>query len=131
MTPSIRRATPDDIIFVRASWHTNFWKLSARKHVTKNVYDPGQEKRINRLLFESHVLVAFFPEVPEEILGWVCMRQEVLHYAYVKSTYRRRGIASGLVAGQASCYTHATDRGGAQFAASINAQYNPYRLEHP
>ena len=130
MTPSIRRATDADTRFVHSSWHTAYWKTSAHKHLTREVYDPGQDRRIDRLLFESHVLVAFFPEVPDEILGWVCMKKDVLHYAYVKSVYRRRGIATGLVAGLATCYTHATDRVGEAFAASLNMQFNPYKLEH-
>ena len=131
MTPSIRPATEADTRFVHSSWHTAYWKTSARKHLTRETYDAGQDRRIDRLLFESHVLVAFFPEVPDEILGWACMRGDALHYVYVKAIYRRRGIATGLVAGRASCYTHATDRVGEAFAASIGAVLNPYRLESP
>jgi GNAT superfamily N-acetyltransferase len=117
--------------FIHSSWHTAYWKTSARKYLTRETYDAGQDRRIDRLIFQSHVLVAFFPEVPDEILGWACMRDDVLHYVYVKAVYRRRGIATGLVAGRASCYTHATDRVGEAFAASIGAVLNPYRLESP
>lgn len=129
MTPSVRPAIDADITFVRASWHTNFWKF-ARKRLEKKVYDPEQERRINRLVFKSRVLVAFFPEVPDEILGWSCISGDTLHYVYVKSVYRRRGIATGLVPG-VKTYTHATDRVGEAFAKSIGAQFNPYLLESP
>lgn len=131
MTPLIRPANTADQHFIHSSWHTAYWKTSARKYLTRENYDAGQDKRIDRLLYMSHTLVAYFPEVPDEILGWCCMKDDVLHYVYVKAAYRRRGIATGLVAGRASCYTHATDRVGEAFAKSIGASLNPYRLESP
>lgn len=115
--------------FIHSSWHTAFWKTSARKYLTRKAYDEGQDRRIDRLILSSYVIVAFFPEVPDEILGWACLKGDTLHYVYVKAAYRRKGIATGLAAGQILHYTHATDRVGEAFAASIGATLNPYRLE--
>lgn len=129
MSLSLRIASGDDSRFIHSSWHTAYWKTHARKHTEKAVYDPGQDARIDRLLFRSHVLVAFFPEVPDEVLGWSAVEGDALHYVYVKAAYRRRGIATGLVEGRAKWYTHATDREGRLFLSKMQLLYSPYPLE--
>ncbi len=129
MSLSLRLASGADMRFIHSSWHTAFWKTHARKHVLKEVYDAGMDKRIDRLLFRSHVLVAFFPEVPDEVLGWSAIEGDALHYIYVKAAYRRRGIATGLVEGRAKWYTHATDREGRVFLERMSLKYNPFLLE--
>lgn len=130
MTPSLRTATDADLRFVHSSFHTAHWKNHARKHTLKEVYDAGMDKRIDRLVFRSKVLVAFFPEVPDEVLGWSCVEGDALHYVYVKAVYRRRGIGTGLVpAAAAKWYTHPTDREGRVFAESLSLKFNPFLLE--
>jgi len=114
---------------IHSTWHTSFWKRSAHKYLTRATYDEGQDRRIDRLVRSSHVLVAFFPEVPEEILGWACLKDDVLHYTYVKSLYRGRGIAAGLVGDRVKFYTHAADKVGERFLAKVGAVFNPYLLE--
>lgn len=77
------------------------------------------------------VLVAYFEDVPDEILGWSCFRGDTLFYVYVKGSYRRNGIAKGLVPSEVKYYTHATDTVGGLFMKSLGIEYNPYRLEIP
>jgi GNAT superfamily N-acetyltransferase len=131
MSLSIRLATNQDERFIHSSFHTAYWKTHAHKHLTKSVYDPGQDARIDRLLARSRVLVAFFPEVPDEVLGYSVVEGDALHYVYVKAVYRRRGIGTGLVEGRATCYTHATDREGRAFLERMSLKFNPYPLESP
>ena len=131
MSPTIRDATDADMRLVHSSWHTAYWKTHAHKHITREVYGPAQDRRIDRLVGQSRVLVAFFDEVPDEVLGWACLQGSTLHYVYVRGSYRRRGIASGLVSGLAKWYTHATDSEGRIFAEKLHLTYNPYRLEIP
>jgi GNAT superfamily N-acetyltransferase len=129
LIPSLREATDADTRLVHSSFHTAFWKTHAHKHTLKEVYDSGMDKRIDRLLFRSRVLVAYFPEVPDEVLGWSCLEGSALHYVYVKGVYRRRGIGKGLVPDSAKWYTHPTDREGRVFAESLSLKFNPFLLE--
>lgn len=128
-TPTIRHATQEDLRFVHSSWHTNFWKVWACKHMLREHYNPGMDRRIERLLEQSTTLVAFFPEVPDEVLGWSCISGEALYYVYVKAAYRRAGIGSGLTQGLVKWYTHPTNEAGRAFMARIEAQFNPFRME--
>ena len=129
MTPLVRPATESDLRFVRSSWKTDFWKNHARKSMSHGVYSPGQARRIERLLGRSGTLVAYFPEVPDEVLGWAVVEHDVLHYVYVKSSYRRVGIAKGLTIGRVRWYSHPTNEAGRCFMRSIEAQFNPYTAE--
>lgn len=132
MTPKIRQATESDLRFVHSSWHTNHWRTWAHKYVSRAVYGAAQDRHIDLLLARCHVTVAYFPEVPDEVLGWAAIEPapEVLHYAYVKGTYRRMGIGRGLVEGSARWYTQYTDAPGRKFADSVGVVFNPYK-EYP
>jgi len=128
-----RVATPDDLRFVHSSWHTSHWKSWAHKHIEREEYAPGQDRRIAILLARAETVVAYFPEAPTEILGWVCAEpyRSVLHYVYVKGVYRERGIARGLVEPmKPRWYTHYVDARGRTFAAAMKIQFNPYK-ENP
>lgn len=127
--PAVRPATAEDLIFIRSSWKTDFWKVHARKSMSHKVYAQGQSARIARLLLRSTALVAYFPQVPDEVLGWAVFEGDVLHYVYVKSSYRRVGIASGLAGDRARWYSHPTNEAGRCFMRSIGAQFNPYAAE--
>lgn len=128
-TPLIRRATADDMRLVHSSWHHNYWKTWANKRMPWESYWPGQDRRIARLVKEGVVLVAYFPEVPDEVLGWACLSGETLHYVYVKSTYRSAGIATGMTEGRVKWYSHFANEAGRRFMEKIGAQFNPYLVE--
>lgn len=129
MTPTIREAKAEDIRLIHSSWHTSYWANHAKKRIDREVYKSFQDSRINYLLTFCPVLVAYFEEVPDEILGWACYSRDTLHYIYVRGSYRRRGIGSGLVPSGLKYYTHATDTVGGKFMAHHNLVFNPYRLE--
>jgi GNAT superfamily N-acetyltransferase len=95
------------------------------------VYITEQDRRIDRLLSKSMTLIAYFPEAPDEILGWACIdtRANCAHYVYVKVPYRRLGIGTGLVRNRATCYSHGTDKVGQLFATHNNLTFNPYLVE--
>lgn len=129
-TPSLRQATRNDLRFVHSSWHTSFWNTWAKKHVERSVYSKEMDQYIDTTLPFLTTLVAYFPEVPDEVLGWACIsekeeREHVL-YCYVKSTYRRMGIGRGLVEGRAKFYTQYTDSHGRKFAQAVGLQFNPF-----
>ena len=127
-TPTLRRATAADLRFVHSSWHTSFWNVWAKKYMERSVYSKEMDRWIDATLPFTIALVAYFPEVPDEVLGWACFveKREALYYCYVKSTYRRMGIGRGLVEGRAKFYTQYTDSHGRKFAQAVGLQFNPF-----
>lgn len=130
MTPLVRIATPEDLVFIRSSWKTDAWKSSsAGKRMSHRVFAEGMTSRIARLIPKSTLYVAYLKEVPDEVLGWLCLEDDVIHYVYVKAAYRRHGIAKGLCDGKVRWYSHATNETGKAFMESVKAQYNPFLVE--
>lgn len=132
-TPSLRRATPEDLHFVHSSWHSSYWSAWAHKHIDRDVYHEHQDARISLALARSEVYVAYFEAAPTEVLGWVAFEpyRGVLHYAYVKGPYRRHGIGTGLVAGlKLRWHTHNTNERGKLFLRKLGIRFNPYK-ENP
>lgn len=93
-------------------------------------YQVGHNGRMRRILSGAQTIIAYFPEVPDEILGWVCREGAILHYCYVKAAYRRRGIGTGLAGSGLKTYTHQTDSTGGLFLKKAELSFNPYILEN-
>jgi hypothetical protein len=130
--PVIRAATEADTHFIHSSWFSSLWSSWAKGRISRAVYEREQPKRIKRLLYASEVTVAYFPEVPDEVLGWACIQGESLHFAYVKGIYRKMGIARGLVEGRAKCYTQRVEaKEGRALMSALSLEYNPYKIEAP
>jgi GNAT superfamily N-acetyltransferase len=123
----VRPANKSDMRFVHSSWFTDHWARAAPKHVPRALYAAEMDPRIDTLLTRGTTLVAFFPQVPDEVLGWVTFENNVVHYLYVKGAYRRQGIGKGLVPAGAAYYTFATDAPGRAFAKHANLDFNPFR----
>jgi GNAT superfamily N-acetyltransferase len=123
----VRLATADDMRFVAASWFESYWKAVASQEGMDylTAYRPGQDALIRRLVGRSETIVAHAVDIPDEILGYAVLEDDVLHYVYVKSVYRRRGIATGLVRARAKRYSQRT-RLGEKLVKPLALEFNPY-----
>ncbi len=103
----ISAATPDDMRFVFNSWKMS--ALDAPKNRDKRYAGRTGEhfthynKSVEQVLAMdgAHVLVAREPEDPTFIYGWIAFvllpkRTTLIAYQYVKSKFRRLGVASQL-----------------------------------
>lgn len=127
-TIALRKATTEDLKFVHSSWVTNYGHVWGYKNMPISLFKAEMDAYVDRRTANDTVLIAYFPDVPDEILGWACFSGDTLHYVYVKGVYRRSGIATGLVGGGfIKWYTPHADATAKKFAKSINAQFNPFR----
>lgn len=124
---SVRHAEPGDMAFVRSAWFQSFWHETMReKEITFEDYKVGQNRRMDRLIDAGETLVAYAADVPDEILGFAVFGDDTLHYVYVKTVYRRRGIATGLIRSRAKSYSCKTPLFRKM---KMQLQYNPYAVE--
>lgn len=121
---------PSDERFVYASWFESFLKANRLHDIPFEVYKVGMQARIERLIKRSEVRVACATAVPDEILGYAVVENGALHWLYVKSVYRRQGIARTLAWGTL-CYTHKPSSDGQKFARALNLQYQPQYGDTP
>lgn len=131
----IRFATEDDLRFVSSAWFESYWKLTAsRLPMSFETYKAGQDRRIRKLIDQSIVKVAYALREPDEILGFAVIGMpadpefSTVHYAYVKSAYRRQHVGTALCR-DSKWYTHITGNAGQRFCEALKLQYDPYEIE--
>lgn len=133
---AIRRATEDDLRFVRASWFESYRFGGFAPQVQFPIYREGQNSVIERCLKTSAVFVAYAAAVPDEVCSWACGEGKLIHFVYTKLVYRRIGIAEKLVhhlireTGPKRFHTHDT-KAGRGFASCAGTVYDPYPLFPP
>jgi GNAT superfamily N-acetyltransferase len=133
----VRLATPADLEAVEKIWFGAMHESGAALNAMPfSIARHGLDSHIKRLLARSQTHVAFATVAPDEILGY-CVTDiardirvspkpiDVCHHVFVKSTYRRQGIARAFL-GSIKTFTHpATPGAGKKFALALGLAYNP------
>ena len=134
---AIRSAMPEDLNFIFNSWLVSYRNGKPTHNIDNPFYYAGQHKLMERIIRQSKILLAVDAENTEDIYGYLIWEEIdgvfVMHYAYVKQTFRRLGLIHKLLkeAGRNSeltgIYTH--DSKCAKFVGQrLNLYYNPYVL---
>jgi len=131
----IRAATETDIGFIFNSWLKSYKQSSFSKFIPGAVYFDLHHKTIESILKRAKVLVAVNPADTNQIYGYIVyetvQETSVVHYCYVKESFRKMGILTLLLSEanlpEAFFYSHST------FSAALvtpkmkqKAVYNPY-----
>jgi hypothetical protein len=92
-----RPATEGDYGLVVSSWVSSY--RPQIKWLPKPFYDRIYREAVAKALEKYAVIVACDPSNEDTIMGWCCgdKHQSILHYVFVKSLFRRLGVASGLL----------------------------------
>lgn len=129
----IRPLTQLDVSFVFSSWLKSFKGAFFAKDIHPKTYFSEQHRVVASLLSTCQTYVACAESDPTEIFGFICGEYMsgafVLHYIYVKHTFRNLGIARQLLGqfkvGDVSFYSHHNAVAHKQ-AAAYHFLYNPY-----
>lgn len=120
-----------DHAFVYATWLRSYRQLSDfAKPIEKDVYFPHQHDRIQRLLERGRLDVAVLDEQDgwHTVIGYCVTDGLLLHWVYVKGTWRRMGIARALLASKSlQEFTHLTYDFDHLAKKHPQWKYNPYR----
>lgn len=131
----IRAATEKDLGFIFNSWLKSYKSSAYSKFITNPVYYDMHHKVVESILKRSKVFVAVDPKDTDRIFGYICTEisadTHIVHYAYVKETFRKMGIFRLLIEElklpKAFFHSHSTLL-GSTVAGRLdnNAVYNPY-----
>ncbi len=130
----VRPASVDDVPFICSSWLKSYRGADAVKDVPSRTYYYYQHRVLEELLPRSVTLVACLEDDPNTIVGYLTYEVVdtalVVHWLYLKHTFRRMGIAKELLKLAADAekppaifYTHYTR---ACLWAPKEFSYNPY-----
>lgn len=92
-----RLANESDISFIFNSWLKSFRETSKSVSISSVVYYANHHKMIEGLLKKCDVTIACEQQNPAHIFGYICAEKvtgvDVIHFTYVKESYRRLGMA--------------------------------------
>lgn len=111
MIIKIRPSRPDDINMVLSSWAKSYLYLGNWIYKpSEGLYLKGKDRLIKKLLETSTILVATTEEDESQILGYIVLDPETVHYCFVKEPFRKFGVGKELMknATSQSFYSHHT-----------------------
>lgn len=131
----IRKATESDVAFIFNSWLKSYRDSGFGRAIMTTIFFSEHHKVLERILRTCDVYVACNDKDAAELYGWACGEFVdgifVLHYIYVKHTYRLIGLGKLLLnqfkpdLNLGSIYTHKTEI-SRKLEAKFNMVYNPY-----
>lgn len=97
----LRYATEDDQNFIYSSWLKSYRNTEGPNRMSNETYYNNYKKLVKDLINKHSVLLVVNPEDTTQVYGYICysMYQNipVVHYIYVKYTYRKLELAKYLV----------------------------------
>lgn len=131
----IRNINEEDVSFVFNSWLKSYRFSSFAKSIRNEIYFTNHHKLLEKIIARGTNYVACNKDDPGQIYGYIVGEEVdgflVVHYVYVKHTFRNMGIAKllldqiGYNPETASLFTHLTDIAN-KLAAKYNFVYHPY-----
>lgn len=98
----LRTATNQDISFLFSSWLKSFRESPTMQPITTATYYDYFHRTLESVYAKSAVIVACDPEDPNTVYGYAVaeLKEEtlVLHWVYVKFSFRGFGIAKAMEA---------------------------------
>ena len=133
----LRPVVEDDLAFIFNSWLKSYRFSHFGEKITNTIYFNDHHKIIEAILDKGNVLIACSIDDPSQLYGYIVTGSEdgvlVLHFIYVKHTFRNMGIGKTLLdavghsSDKAAVYTHHT-RIADRLAAKYNFVYHPYLM---
>jgi GNAT superfamily N-acetyltransferase len=136
---TLRPAQEQDVPFITKPWLQALRQESSTRYLSDPVFFRGHGALIQRLLDRARTLIACDAEAGDHFYGFACGEPGLVHWIYVKGTYRGMGIGRALLRaivhpltpGEMPITTsHAShlfnDRG---LVARYKITYNPYALD--
>lgn len=133
MNVLIRESLESDTNFILSSWLKSFRNSQAVRGMDNEEYFTGQELVIKKILHKSITKVIVNPEDEDQILAYMTVETKnhkaIVHYIYVKQTFRGFGLATKLIKAFALhdpiYFSHMTPA-AKHLSKKHNAKYNLY-----
>lgn len=125
---TIREPQPEDINFLLSTflkglyYGSKFWAL-----VDQEAFFSNYEPFIKQLMLRSDVKIACLEDDTDVILGYSISRSNVLHFLFVKKSYRKLGIGKLLYPIGIDTVSHITDQGDSM-RKKLNLKFNPFLI---
>ena len=97
----VRHLAEADRPFIFSSWTRGAYEIARTQLIPRERFIPHQLEHVDRCLARASTLVAVHPDDPNAVIGYLCHELVkgalVVHWAYTKRLFRRRGIGRLLL----------------------------------
>lgn len=125
---AIRDLSPEDHNFIMSTWLIGlFYGKSWYSEVPKAVFMKNYHKVIEFILSKSKVKIACLKDTPYVILGYAVMNDSVLHWVFIKKSWRGIGLAKDLIPSSINTVTHLT-KVGLSIIKKKNWTFDPFQI---
>lgn len=122
-----RKAKAEDVPFIFATWLKGLYHGNAYySEIEKEAYFSNYHKVLEHVLARADTFVVCLADAPDVILGYSVTEGPVLHWVFVKKSWRRLGIARWLLPPTIERVTHLTKLGSKLKPAQW--LFNPFLL---
>lgn len=128
-----RDGKPDDENMILATWVQGLYHSNQNEpwfaSVPQYIFNEEYRKIIKQLLAKPGIekRIACLNEDEDVVLGYAIFEGDTLHWVYVKSSWRRLGIARNITPKKIKWYTHLTPI-GRSIAQTNQFIFNPFKL---
>lgn len=134
---SIRDYKPEDKNFIMATFLKGLYygfdedSGSWFRQIDKDIFMANYSKIAEALLLKSQVKIACLPEDPDVIIGYSILSNDFLtiHWCFVKSVWRGRGVGRSLVPAYPVAVTHLSAAGKKLLPKLNNPKFNPWAIQ--
>lgn len=126
----IRDGLPEDVNFILATFLRGlYYGDSWFSHIDKKIFMDNYKHVAQKILATSVVKVACLKEDPNIIVGYSVLSAdyEAVVWVFVKSAWRRQGVARSLVPAHPLYVTHLTKLGLQLLPKLSGALFNPFK----
>jgi hypothetical protein len=124
----VRPPEPGDINFMLSTmlrglfFGSKFWG-----EVDQDSFFKYYEPFLKTLMLKSDIRVACLDDDQDVILGWSMYSGSVMHFVFVKKSYRKKGIAKMLCPSGIDTVSHITDSGNS-IRKRLDFKFNPFAV---
>lgn len=114
--------------FLKGLYYGDSWFSLIPKDIFMDNY-----KKVAAALLESKnvtIVVACLPDDPDIILGYSILSTDgiAVHWCFVKTVWRKKGIAKALIPASVTTATHLSALGKTLLPKLTNSTFNPFRI---
>ena len=127
----IRPYKPEDKSFIMASWLRGlYYGDTWFSLIPKQIFMENYKHFLEALLDKSTIRIACSSEDPDQIFGYAVLSKslQTVHWIFIKTLYRKKGIANQLVPKDITFVSHLTPLGQSLMVKRPGCVFNPFSV---
>ena len=125
----VRKSKEEDKAFIYSTMLRGlYYGCDYFTSIDKQAFFANYPRVLDRLLDVADVSIACLADDEDVIVGFSITRPNIIDYCFVKTPFRKQGVAKLLLGGAVFSYTTHLTKPGAAIARKMELKHNPFML---